>query len=75
MGGSRHTSVWGLTRGKDQVISVHWNVGRVCVSKGQLVVPLRVQRGRGQRRSSTFPSGDLRLGLAGSQDARVHWGH
>lgn len=52
------------------MISVHWNVGRVCVSKGQLVVPLRVQRGRGQRCSSTFPLGDLRLGLAGSQDVQ-----
>lgn len=65
----------GLTRGKDQVISVRRNVGRVCVSKGQLVVPLRVQRGQGQGCTSTFPLGDLRLGLAGSQDARVHRGH
>lgn len=31
--------------GKDQMISAERNVGRVCVSTGQLVVPLRVWAG------------------------------
>lgn len=54
----------------DQVVSVHWNVGGVCVSKGQLLVPLSVHRGWRCRCCSTFPSGDSRLSLASSQDAR-----
>lgn len=56
--------------GRDQLVLLHWNVGGVCVSKGQLLVPLSVHRGWRRRCCSTFPSGDSRLNLAASQDAR-----